>query len=71
MGRAAADLEPHRIVNYVHELAGDFHSYYNNGSRILEESGALRDSHLLMVAAIRTVIANALHLLGISAPEKM
>lgn len=71
VGRAAADLEPHRIVNYVHELAGDFHSYYNNGSRILEESGALRDSHLLMVAAIRTVIANALHLLGISAPEKM
>ena len=71
VGRAAADLEPHRIVNYVHELAGDFHSYYNNGSRILEESGAFRDSHLLMVAAIRTVIANALHLLGISAPEKM
>lgn len=71
VGRAAADLEPHRIINYVHELAGDFHSYYNNGSRILEESGALRDSHLLMVAAIRTVIANALHLLGISAPEKM
>ena len=71
VGRAAADLEPHRIVSYVYELAGDFHSYYNNGGRILEESGALRDSHLLMVAAIRTVIANALRLLGISAPEKM
>lgn len=71
VARAAADLEPHRIVNYVYELAGDFHSYYNNGSRILEESGALQCSHLLMIAAIRTVIANALHLLGISAPEKM
>lgn len=71
VGRAAADLEPHRIVSYVYELAGDFHSYYNNGGRILEESGALRDSHLLMVAAIRTVIANALRLFGISAPEKM
>lgn len=71
VGRAAADLEPHRIVSYVYELAGDFHSYYNNGGRILEESGALRDSHLLMVAAIRTVITNALRLLGISAPEKM
>lgn len=71
VGRAAVDLEPHRIVNYVYELAGDFHSYYNSGSRILEESGALRDSHLLMVAAIRTVIVNALRLLGISAPEKM
>ncbi len=68
---AAQDLEPHRIVNYVHELAGDFHSYYNNGGRILEESGARQASHLLMVEAVRIVLANALRLLGISAPEKM
>ncbi len=68
---AAQDLEPHRIVNYVHELAGDFHSYYNNGSRILEEAGARQATHLLMVEAVRIVLANALRLLGISAPEKM
>ncbi|MGN0838250.1 MAG: arginine--tRNA ligase [Pyramidobacter sp.] len=71
VGRAAQDLEPHRIVNYVYELAGDFHSYYNSGSRILEESGAQQNTHLLMVEAVRVVLANALHLLGISAPEKM
>ncbi len=71
VSHAAQDLEPHRIVNYVHELAGDFHSYYNNGSRILEESGARQASHLLMVEAVRIVLANALRLLGISAPEKM
>ncbi len=71
VARAAQDLEPHRIVNYVYELAGDFHSYYNNGSRILEESGAQQASHLLMVEAVRVVLANALRLLGISAPQKM
>jgi arginyl-tRNA synthetase len=71
VARAAQDLEPHRIVNYVYELAGAFHSYYNSGSRILEESGARQNAHLLMVEAVRVVLANALHLLGISAPEKM
>ncbi len=69
--RAAAELEPHRIVNYVYELAGDFHSYYNSGSRILEESGPQQRSHLLMVEAVRVVLTNALRLLGITAPEKM
>lgn len=71
VARAAADLEPHRIVNYAYELAGEFHSYYNNSSRILEESGSLQGTHLLMIAAARQVLRNALKLLGISAPEKM
>jgi len=71
VARAAEGLEPHRIVNYVYELAGGFHSYYNNSGRILEESGAQQAAHLLMVAAVRTVLQNALRLLGISAPEKM
>ncbi len=71
VAHAASDLEPHRIVNYVHALACDFHSYYNNGGRILEESGAQQATHLLMVEALRIVLANALRLLGITAPEKM
>ena len=71
MARAAEGLEPHRIVNYVYDLASDFHSFYNNSGRILEESGAKQAALLLMVAAVRTVLQNALRLLGISAPEKM
>lgn len=71
VARAAEGLEAHRIVTYVYELAGLFHSYYNNSGRILEETGALQATHLLMAAAVRTVLANALRLLGISAPAKM
>ena len=71
VAKASTELEPHGIVSYVYELAGAFHSYYNNGSRILEETGAQQASHLLMVAAVRTVLANGLRLLGIHAPEKM
>ena len=71
VARAAEGLEPHRIVNYVYDLASDFHSFYNNSGRILEESGAKQAALLLMVAAVRTVLQNALRLLGISAPEKM
>lgn len=71
IARAAEGLEPHRIVNYAYDLAGEFHSWYNNGSRILEESGTMQSSHVLMVSAFRIVLENALRILGISAPEKM
>ncbi len=71
VARAAEELEPHRIVNYVYDLAGEFHSFYNNSGRILEETGARQAAHLLMVTAARVVLRNALRLLGISAPEKM
>ncbi len=70
VAKAAAGLEPHRIVNYSYELAADFHSFYNSG-RILEEEGALRKTHLLLVEAVRIVLTNGLKLLGISAPERM
>ncbi len=69
--RAAIDLEPHRVVSYVYDLAGDFHSFYNNSGRILEETGARQATHLLLVSAVGIVLRNALRLLGIAAPEKM
>ncbi len=68
--RAASDLEPHRVVAYLHELAGDFHSFYNAG-RILEEQGELQKTHLILVEAVRIVLTNALKLLGVSMPERM
>lgn len=67
--KAAQELAPHRIVNYVHDLAGDFHSFYN-AHRVLDESPS-RASRLLLVEATRIVLSNALGILGISAPERM
>ena len=68
--KAAADLAPHMIVFYAYDLAGDFHSFYN-AHRVLGVGPELEGARLVLSEATRVVLANALSLLGISAPEKM
>lgn len=68
--RAALQLEPHLLVQFLHTLASDFHSYYNS-CKILIEEAELRQSRLSLAVALRWVIKNGLTLLGVSAPEHM
>ncbi|PLW84240.1 arginine--tRNA ligase [Kineobactrum sediminis] len=70
VANAAAASEPHRVANYLRELAGEFHTCYN-AHKVLTEDQALRDARLALCAAVRQVIANGLDLLGVSAPEAM
>ena len=70
VGLAARELAPHMIAFYLKEVAGQFHSYYNN-VRFLADSTAERDARLALAGAVRQVLANGLALLGVSAPEKM
>jgi arginyl-tRNA synthetase len=67
---AARHYEPHRVIFYLQELAGQFHSYYNR-EKVLVEDAAVSQARLALVNAVRTVICNALTLLGVSAPERM
>lgn len=67
---AAQHCEPHRIVYYLQELAAQFHSYYNR-HRVLVEKHELSAARLYLVSSIQTVVANALNLLGVTAPERM
>ncbi|HSH07676.1 MAG TPA: arginine--tRNA ligase [Burkholderiales bacterium] len=67
---AAQELAPHSIAFYTRELAAQFHSYYN-AERILVDDEALRVARLALCAAVRQVLANALSLLGVDAPEEM
>jgi arginyl-tRNA synthetase len=72
---SAAELrEPHRVARYLEATAGHYHRFYDN-CRVLpmgdEEPSDLHRARLLLVAATRTVLANGLALLGVSAPERM
>ena len=72
---AAAQLrEPHRVARYLEETAGKFHRFYD-ACRVLpmgdENPAPIHDARLLLVEATRTVFANGLRLLGVSAPERM
>jgi arginyl-tRNA synthetase len=71
----AAELrEPHRVARYLESLAGTYHRFYD-ACRVLpmgdEPATALTTARLWLVEATRVVLANGLHLLGVSAPERM
>lgn len=68
--RAALAYEPHQLANYLRELAGVFHAWYN-GTRVLVDDAELRAARVTLALAVRQVIANALKLLGVSAPQSM
>jgi arginyl-tRNA synthetase len=67
---AASALEPHQLAQYLRELAGDFHTYYNAHTFLVEDAG-LRNARLNLIKAARQVLENGLRLLGVTAPEKM
>jgi arginyl-tRNA synthetase len=67
---AACELAPHRIIFYLQDLAGKFHSYYNK-HRVFSEDVELSRARLWLVNGLRTVFRNGLVLIGVKAPETM
>jgi len=63
-------LEPHRIVFYLAELAGEFHRYYNR-YRVISDDAALSRARLLLVRNVQKILRRGLDLLGIEAPLRM
>ena len=75
--QAADAHEPHRIAFFAHDLATRFHAHWNRGKdfrdlRFINEINRdLTYSRLCLVAAVSLVLASALSILGVSAPEEM
>lgn len=67
---AAREYAPHRLIRYVYELASLLHSYYK-AERVITEDAEQTQARLALLGAVRTVIANVLRLVGVSAPERM
>lgn len=63
--------QPHLLTNYIQKLAKLFHSYYNEYQVIINDNVLLTAQRLTLVLAIKQIMANALNLIGIKAPEKM
>ena len=72
VAKAAREREPHRITVFLHELAGIVHGWYHHTRAVgAPEGPATEAARLLLARAARIVLANALTLLGISAPDRM
>jgi arginyl-tRNA synthetase len=67
---AAAALEPHRLANWLERTAALVHTWYHK-HHVLNEPPAIMQSRLVLANATRVVLANALSVLGLSAPERM
>jgi arginyl-tRNA synthetase len=63
-------LAPHRLARYARDVAGDFHQFYTE-CKILAEERPTRLARLALCLASKTVLARALSLAGVSAPDSM
>ncbi|WP_369901684.1 arginine--tRNA ligase [Bacillus manliponensis] len=71
VAEAAEKRLPHRITNYVFELAAALHSFYNAEKVLNQDNMELSQARYDLMHAVRITLQNALALVGVSAPEKM
>lgn len=71
VSEAAQKRMPHRITNYIFDLASTFHSFYNAEKVLDLENKQKTKARLSLVKAVQITLRNALALIGVSAPEKM
>ncbi|MCD7034718.1 arginine--tRNA ligase [Metabacillus sp. GX 13764] len=71
VAEAAGKRIPHRITNYVYDLAASLHSFYNAEKVLDSENASKSRARLALMKATQITLKNALSLIGVSAPEKM
>ncbi len=71
VAHAADQRAPHRLTFYAKELASDFHAFYRDCRVVAEEAPERTQARLTLARAARLTLAQALSLLGVTAPERM
>ena len=66
----ANKLEPQIIINYLQNVALQFHRFYSK-NKVLTDDKELSKSRLLLIKSIKIVLRNGLDIIGISHPERM
>jgi arginyl-tRNA synthetase len=74
IAESAEFREPHRVARYLERLAGAYHRWYDACRVTPKGTEDITDTHRTRLAlndAVTQVLANGLHLLGVTAPERM
>ena len=71
VSNSAETFEPHKIISYLNEVAGNFHSFYHNDRVLNLEEKELSLVRLQLILAVKQVLKNGFEIIGISAPERM
>jgi arginyl-tRNA synthetase len=64
------NMEPHKLISYLIELAGSFHSFYAK-HRVINEDQSLTSARIMLIEALKEVFSKSLMLLGVSVPKRM
>ncbi|KKE77760.1 arginine--tRNA ligase [Bacilli bacterium] len=71
VAEAAEKQLPHKVTQYVFDLATLLHSFYNAEKVLDQENKERTNARIALMKGVRTTLANGLKLIGVSAPEKM
>ncbi len=71
IANSAEERAPYKLAAYIQKLAASIHSFYTNCHILDRENIAMTSCRLALAKAAKTVMKNALTILGVSAPEKM
>ena len=76
-GGSALAREPHRIAFFLNDLAAEFHGLWNRGNEqpglrfLLPEDPQTTAARMLLVRAVRQVVASGLAIIGVTPAEEM
>jgi len=75
--KSRKNLEPHRCVFFLHDLASLFHSWWNMGKDngklrfIIPENVELTKARMSLIYAVMTIISSALKIFGVQPVKEM
>ena len=71
MEGAFEEMAPHKICQYIYELANRFNSFYHDTKILAEEDEKRRSSYIALISLTKTVLETCIHVLGFEAPDRM
>lgn len=69
--KAAEELAPHRVCQYIYDLSNAFNSFYHENRILAEEDGAKQAQWIALIALVLRILGVCIDLLGFEAPDRM
>ena len=71
MENAFAEAAPHKLCQYIYELANAFNGFYRDNKILAQEDKARQAGWIQLITLTRDVLSTCIHVLGFDAPDRM
>ena len=65
------EMAPHKICQYIYELANSFNSFYHDTKILSEEDEERKKSYIALISLAKQVLETCIQVLGFEAPDRM